>query len=340
MHTKHLVSLVVVVLLLGALASVFWRNNRADEQSSPKFALLYNAEEHPEEKQILAQILQAQLKSAGIAMTLDPVPSTVNNDRISKGQFQAAMTLWYLDYNDAEGFLTEFYSKAGYRLSKYNSSAYDHAYLSALSASTDAEKYEDYRKAEAIKTSDKPWIPILSNDEVFLTQPGATGFRSNAFQYYDYRTGELSQVFAATDVEVQTLDPARAYDLASKHLVTQSYEGLIAMNEKGSIVPALAKSWSFSNDRKVLTFNFRSGVTFQSCPFLRGRSAHGVTSADAKASFERLVKANSPYSYIFDHVQGIENFKSGKTNDVSGFVAREPLVFEIHLKTAYPTMLH
>jgi len=41
----------------------------------------------------------------------------------------------------------------------------------------------------------------------------------------------------------QSFDPALTYDLASKHMVTQSYEGLIALDGQAKIVPALAASW-------------------------------------------------------------------------------------------------
>src|SRR5262249_15129154 len=156
------------------------------------------------------QVIQAQLKKAGIEVALDPVPSTIYNDRTAKGEFQAALSLWYLDYDDAEGFLTDFYSKAGYRLSKYTSADYDKTYLAALFASTDAEKITKYRAAAAILAKDLPWIPLFSNNDLFLMNPKAQGFRSNSYQYYDYRRVDLPAIRVATDVEVQTLDPAQA----------------------------------------------------------------------------------------------------------------------------------
>jgi hypothetical protein len=63
--------------------------------ASASLTLLYNAEEQPSEKLLVSQVLQAQLMNAGVTVKLEPVPSTVFNDRLGKGQFQAVLALWY-----------------------------------------------------------------------------------------------------------------------------------------------------------------------------------------------------------------------------------------------------
>ncbi|MBX3670127.1 MAG: hypothetical protein KF778_17130 [Rhodocyclaceae bacterium] len=331
------------LIVLAAFAIAIWKFQASPSQSQPpamssKLAILYNAEEQPGEKTVLAQLIQAQLKKAGMEVSLEPVPSTVYNDRVGKGEFDIVLSLWYLDYNDAEGYLTDFYSKAGYRLSRYSNSAYDEAYLSALFSSTEAQKLTRYAAVAKIIDDAKPWIPLFSNNEIFLMSPAAQGFQSNAFQYYDYRQVELPAIRTATDTEVQTLDPAQTYDLASKHIVTQSYEGLIAMDGNDRIVPALAKSWTVSPNADAITFDLRPGVHFHPAAFL-GTQLRTLTSADVKATFERLIKANSPYGYIFDHVAGVQAFKDGQVKGVEGFVADAPLRFTIKLTKPLQTML-
>jgi len=302
-------------------------------QKAPTLTLLYNVEEQPSEKNSVAQVLQSQLAAKGIQVKLDPTSNSVFYDRVGKGDFEAAFSLWYLDYEDPEGFLTDFYSKAGFRMSKFESAPYDRLYLDGLLAPTPTLRFSKFKDAADFVDRELPWIPLYANSEVFLLAQGADGFRANAYQYYDYRAVSLPAIHAASDVEVQTLDPALAYDLASKHLVTQSYEGLISMDEAGGIVPALAREWKFDASLKTLTFKLRSGLRFH------GKASRPVVAADVKASYQRMLKGNSPYSYIFDYVKGAKEFKDGKAASVAGFETPDSATFRLVFTQPFPMML-
>jgi ABC-type transport system substrate-binding protein len=107
-------SLVVLAVLIAAVGC------KRKSANSTAITILYNAEEQPAEKSAVAQIIQSQLISHGINAKLEPVSNSIYYDRIGKGDFDATLALWYLDYNDPEGFLTDFYSKASFRMAKYN----------------------------------------------------------------------------------------------------------------------------------------------------------------------------------------------------------------------------
>jgi ABC-type transport system substrate-binding protein len=330
----------LLAILIAPLSACDRTSAKPKELQEPqaRLTLTYNAEEQSSEKSAVSQVLQAQLSAAGIPVALEPSSNTIFNDRLGKGQFQAVLSLWYLDYADPEGFLTDFYSKAGFRMSKYSSARYDSLYLAGLTAPTESLKVAGYHSAAALLDQEIPWIPLYSNTEVFLLRPGTEEFRSNAYQYYDYRRVKLPAVRVASDVELQTLDPAQAYDLASKHVVTQSYEGLVAMDEHSKIVPSLATDWSFSANHDTLTFHLRPGVTFHPSEAIH-RANRAVDAADVKASFQRMIKANSPYAYIFDYVAGESDFKAGKAADVSGFRMPDAHTFQVVLTKPFPTML-
>jgi ABC-type transport system substrate-binding protein len=318
---------------------LFWSGCKhpSQENATPALALFYNSEEQGTEKNVIAQILQAQMRQHSIPVRLDPVSNTIFNDRLGKQDFESTLSLWYLDYNDPEGFLTDFYSKAGFRMAKYTNPDFDREYLAGLYAGDLAERDKRFHAAEAILLKDLPWIPLFRNDELFFIAKGAEGFRSNSFQYYDYRFVANRAVHVASDVAIQTLDPAQAYDLASKHVVTQSYDGLLALDASNRIVPTLAESWKFSPAADQLTFRLRPNVHFHPSSVTAGQT---VTSEDVRFSFERLLKANSPYSYIFDYVSGVDDFKAGKAAHVAGFLTSDPLTFTIALSRPFPTMLH
>lgn len=320
--------------LLMILAAIPGCKRKSPEAGS--ITILYNAEEQPAEKSAVAQIVQSQLVAHGIDATLEPVSNSIYYDRIGKGDFDATLAIWYLDYNDPEGFLTDFYSKASFRMAKYESPEYDQLYRAGLFAPSEMEKLRAYRQAAALIGKDLPWIPLYSNDELFLLHKGAEGFASNAYQYYDYRRVNLAEVRAASDVEIVTFDPALVYDLGSKHIAAQCYEGLVAMDADAQIVPALAESWKISPNQESITFNLRSHVQFAPASVVHG---HEVTADDVKVSFERMLKANSPYAYIFDYVKGVDEFRAGKATMVTGFEAVNAHTFRIDLTRPFPTML-
>lgn len=329
------ISITIFVLAVAFLLAISGcTSGTKPVQEGSALQIYYNSEEQPSEKNAIAQVLQSQLSQKGIPVTLDPVSSTVFNDRLTKGEFGSTLALWYLDYDDPEGFLTDFYSKSGFRMSKYDNPEYDRVYLEGLFAPQEQLKIQKFREAATILANDLPWIPLYSNNEIFLMKPEAKGFRSNAYQYYDYRAVPVNDLRVSSDVEVQTLDPALAYDLASKHLVTQSYEGLVAMDEQSRLVPSLAETWTVSPNSDQLSFQLRKGVRFH------GSDNREMTSADVKASLERMVKANSPYSYILDYVEGVEDFKSNKSSDIKGLQTPDKYSFTIKLTRPCPAMLH
>lgn len=63
-------------------------------------------------------------------------------------------------------------------------------------------------------------------------------------------------------------------------LLYNVYEGLVKLDQEGEIVPALAKSWEVSEDRKTYTFELQDGVTFS--------NGEPFTADDAKFSIERV----------------------------------------------------
>jgi peptide/nickel transport system substrate-binding protein len=77
------------------------------------------------------------------------------------------------------------------------------------------------------------------------------------------------------------LDPHKQTAFSSLRLIELIYEPLVRLNEKLEIVPAIAQSWAFSADSKELTFKLDPKAKFQ--------NGAQVTSADVKASFERIL---------------------------------------------------
>ncbi|MFB2968619.1 ABC transporter substrate-binding protein [Aerosakkonema sp. BLCC-F183] len=71
-------------------------------------------------------------------------------------------------------------------------------------------------------------------------------------------TDPISQLVIAILSEPKTFNPALV--LASPNIISLTYEGLIAENGRGEIIPALAESWQISEDKKHIIFTLRRGL--------------------------------------------------------------------------------
>lgn len=77
------------------------------------------------------------------------------------------------------------------------------------------------------------------------------------------------------------LDPHKQTAFSSLRLLELIYEPLVMTDADLNIVPGVAKSWAFSDDGLTLTFNLDPKAKFS--------NGDQVTSADVKASFDRLL---------------------------------------------------
>ncbi|TIW86944.1 MAG: ABC transporter substrate-binding protein, partial [Mesorhizobium sp.] len=77
------------------------------------------------------------------------------------------------------------------------------------------------------------------------------------------------------------LDPHKQTAFSSLRLLELIYEPLVRVDASLQIIPAVATSWEFSMDGKALTFKLDPKAKFQ--------DGTALTSADVKASFERIL---------------------------------------------------
>ncbi|WP_417519373.1 ABC transporter substrate-binding protein [Minwuia sp.] len=120
-------------------------------------------------------------------------------------------------------------------------------------------------------------------------------------------TATTSMALARTDVvigmqqEPTVLDPTADATASIDSIFTQNvFESLTSVTESGEIIPALADSWTVSEDGTVYTFDLADGVTYHD----------GTTfdSADVKFSFDRAMAEDSvnPTKGIFKLITSVE----------------------------------
>ena len=147
-------------------------------------------------------------------------------------------------------------------------------------------------------------------------------------------TGDGLDLFVYNAADgIRSLDPARATDLETLWIVDQLYEGLLEFDAALHVVPALAESWSVSEDGLTLGFRLRSDAVFHDGSPLRAE--------DVVRSFARMLDPAEalPGRWVLDGLRkenGIEGI--GEDSLVLRLVAPNP-VFTSLLATPQASIL-
>ncbi|MDR3167409.1 MAG: peptide ABC transporter substrate-binding protein [Treponema sp.] len=147
---------------------------------------------------------------------------------------------------------------------------------------------------------------------------------------------ELTVVFSKGEVE---LDFRKSYLASEAQFFTALYEGLFSYHPfTMEPIPALASKWELSEDKKRWTFTLRE----------EGKYWNGdpVRAEDFRSAWISLLdpKANSPYSSLFDVIEGARDYRTGKQTDPRqvGILAVNDRTLEVRLtapSSFFPSML-
>jgi peptide/nickel transport system substrate-binding protein/oligopeptide transport system substrate-binding protein len=106
------------------------------------------------------------------------------------------------------------------------------------------------------------------------------------------------------------LDPRKSYIASEAQLFTGLYEGLFSYHPISlEPVPGAAEKWEVSEDKKTWTFTIRDNAAYWNGDTLRAE--------DFRAAWISLLnpKRESPYSGLFDVIQGARDYRTGKVSD-------------------------
>ena len=120
------------------------------------------------------------------------------------------------------------------------------------------------------------------------------------------------------------IDPITYSELVAGNVMKPMYEGFTRTRDDGGSEPALAVSWSFSPDDRVLTFKLRPGVRFHSGRVFGAR--------DVKYTFEELLRPGSKGGLnapALNSVAGAADFAAGRASEIAGLRVVDPLTLEV-----------
>ena len=150
--------------------------------------------------------------------------------------------------------------------------------------------------------------------------------------------GLFSQVQAAgqtlrrgNGAEPQTLDPGRAQGVPESNILRDVFEGLVAEDACGNLIPGVAQSWSTSPDGLTYTFQLR--------PSARWSNGDPLTAHDFVFSLRRTVDpaTGSLYGAILEPITNAREIVAGKAKpDTLGVEALDDHTLVIHLRRPAP----
>jgi len=147
---------------------------------------------------------------------------------------------------------------------------------------------------------------------------------------------ELTVVFSSSDIE---LDFRKSYLASEAQIFTGIYEGLFTYNPV-TLEPVMAAAirWDLSEDKKQWTFTLRQNLRFS--------NGDPVRAQDFRASWISLLepKRESPYSSLFDIIEGARDYRIGKLKDPEkiGITASDDRTLVVKLNSPasfFPRML-
>lgn len=110
---------------------------------------------------------------------------------------------------------------------------------------------------------------------------------------------EGSTLVIAQAVDAYSMDPAKHSNFPTANILFQLYDGLVAQDESGELVPALAESWS-NPDERTWRFKLREGVKFH--------NGEAFNAEAVKASFDRALdpEFKAPYFSRISHIKSVD----------------------------------
>lgn len=128
-------------------------------------------------------------------------------------------------------------------------------------------------------------------------------------------------------------DPIHTVDQVTCEVNTCIHNSLLSMSGNGDLLPAIAKSWTLSNDGLTWTFNIRKNSYFH--------NMEEVTAEDIKYSLERLLDPNNKCTnaYFLKDITGATEFMNKSCKEVKGIKILNRYCFSIELSTSYSGIL-
>lgn len=134
--------------------------------------------------------------------------------------------------------------------------------------------------------------------------------------------------------EPETIDPAKASGAPDLTVINTVFEGLVRYDKETKITPAMAESWTITDEGKTYTFKLRDA---------KWSNGDSVTAEDFLFAWERLLNPETAADYAYElyYVVNGEQYNAGEITDFSqvGIKALDAKTLEVKLNAPAPQFL-
>lgn len=167
-----------------------------------------------------------------------------------------------------------------------------------------------------------------SMSSLFLAACGAARGSASAG-----KTGAMgANIKVMLNTNVMSLDANLASDVVSYEVIADCIDGLMQVDTKGAVIPALAKTYEVSEDGLTYTFNLRDATWSNGTP---------VTAHDFVYAWRRICKGAGTYAYMMSEIGQIKGAAAIVSSDEKdettlGVTAKDDKTFVVKLETQVP----
>ena len=216
--------------------------------------------------------------------------------------------------------------------------AYD-ALIKEIKASTDFVAREALmHEAEDMLMETFALVPLYYYNDIYLQKPEVTGLYANPFgtKFFMYGSAPDNVLKLQLASEPDKLDPALNSTVDGATLAANTFIGLYTYDDKGALAPALAESYTESEDGLTYVFTLKDG--------LKWSDGSELNAKDFEYAWKRAANPDTgaDYSYMFNAIAGYDDndlqvtaSEDGKTLTV---VLAAPTAYFLDL-VAFPTYL-
>lgn len=147
------------------------------------------------------------------------------------------------------------------------------------------------------------------------------------------RENHSTMLELALESSPNKLDPAFVVDATEGEICSLLYDGLVGFAPDGSMIPALARRWTISDDGRRYEFHLDTRATF-----CNGKPVHA---ADVTASFRRVLdpRTASPRAWVLARIHGASEFQAGRATGIAGLTAPDDSTLVIALDEPFAPFL-
>jgi len=139
----------------------------------------------------LIELIQSDLKTIGIEVTIDVMPASTLRQKRSNGDLEAFRASWIADYADAENYLSLFYSKNkspnGPNYTFFDSKTYDSLYVTAINTTDHETRIKLYRQLDSLIIDKAVVVPLLYDEIIRFNSKSLQNFTTNSINILELK---------------------------------------------------------------------------------------------------------------------------------------------------------